>query len=69
MTVSTQSVDLAGIGPLEVSVNEYGSASGRPFLILHGGAGPQSVSSPGALGSTRVLMLPSLSSGRASLKR
>jgi pimeloyl-ACP methyl ester carboxylesterase len=34
-------VDLAGIGPVEVSVADYGS--GQPFLLLHGGAGPQSV--------------------------
>src|SRR3984957_11758841 len=34
-------VDVAGVGPVEVSVAEYGS--GQPFLLLHGGAGPQSV--------------------------
>ena len=41
MSTFTQTVDLAGIGPVEVSVAEYGS--GQPFLLLHGGAGPQSV--------------------------
>lgn len=30
-----------GVGPVELSVAEYGS--GQPFLLLHGGAGPQSV--------------------------
>ncbi len=40
MTAATHSVDLAGVGPAEVSVAEYGS--GQPFLLLHGGAGPQS---------------------------
>src|ERR1700722_12399259 len=34
-------VDVAGVGPVEVSVAEYGS--GQPFLLLHGGAGPQTV--------------------------
>jgi pimeloyl-ACP methyl ester carboxylesterase len=43
MTTTTYSVDLAGTGPVEVSVAEYGSATGQPFLLLHGGAGPQSV--------------------------
>ena len=34
-------VEVAGIGPVEVPVAEYGS--GQPFLLLHGGAGPASV--------------------------
>jgi pimeloyl-ACP methyl ester carboxylesterase len=38
-TVVTVTVD--GIGPVPVTVTERGS--GRPFLLLHGGAGPQSV--------------------------
>ncbi|MEZ0113906.1 pimeloyl-ACP methyl ester carboxylesterase [Catenulispora sp. EB89] len=41
MNAVTHTVDLAGIGPVEVTVAEYGS--GQPFLLLHGGAGPQSV--------------------------
>ena len=41
-TTTQYTVSLAGIGPIEVSVAEYGS--GQPFLLLHGGAGPQSVS-------------------------
>jgi pimeloyl-ACP methyl ester carboxylesterase len=42
MNTVIRTVDLAGIGPVEVSVADYGS--GQPFLLLHGGAGPQSVS-------------------------
>jgi len=40
-TTTQHTVSLEGIGPVEVSVTEYGS--GQPFLLLHGGAGPQSV--------------------------
>jgi len=42
MNTLTHTMQAAGIGPVEVSVAEYGS--GQPFLLLHGGAGPQSVS-------------------------
>jgi pimeloyl-ACP methyl ester carboxylesterase len=38
---STCRVALDGREPVEVTINRYGS--GRPFLLLHGGAGPQSV--------------------------
>ena len=41
MTTVTHSVDLPGTGPVEVQVAAYGS--GQPFLLLHGGAGPASV--------------------------
>ena len=41
MNTAIRTMDLAGIGPVEVSVADYGS--GQPFLLLHGGAGPQSV--------------------------
>src|SRR3984957_20117505 len=41
MNTAIRTVDLAGIGSVEVSVDDYGS--GQPFLLLHGGAGPQSV--------------------------
>src|SRR5580658_1633882 len=41
MNNATHDVEVAGVGPVEVSVAEYGS--GQPFLLLHGGAGPQSV--------------------------
>jgi pimeloyl-ACP methyl ester carboxylesterase len=41
-TTAIHTVPVHGIGPVEVPVTEYGS--GQPFLLLHGGAGPQSVS-------------------------
>jgi pimeloyl-ACP methyl ester carboxylesterase len=40
-TTTTYAVAVGGIGPVELSVAEFGS--GQPFLVLHGGAGPQSV--------------------------
>ena len=41
MITNTYSVHLDGVGPLDVTVSEYGS--GRPFLLLHGGGGPDTV--------------------------
>ena len=42
MATTTQyTVSLDGVGPVEVSVAGFGD--GQPFLLLHGGAGPQSV--------------------------
>jgi pimeloyl-ACP methyl ester carboxylesterase len=41
MTATTYTVPMAGIDPVEVTVTSYGA--GPPFLLLHGGAGPQSV--------------------------
>jgi pimeloyl-ACP methyl ester carboxylesterase len=41
-TTTRQSLTVDGVGPIEVSFTERGA--GRPFLMLHGGAGPQSVS-------------------------
>ena len=41
MNTAIHAVNLAGSGPVEVTVAYYGS--GQPFLLLHGGAGPQSV--------------------------
>jgi pimeloyl-ACP methyl ester carboxylesterase/mannose-6-phosphate isomerase-like protein (cupin superfamily) len=38
---TTLDVTADGIGPVPVTVTEHGA--GRPFLLLHGGAGPQSV--------------------------
>ena len=38
---TTKAINVAGIGPVELTVEEQGS--GRPYLVLHGGAGPQSV--------------------------
>jgi pimeloyl-ACP methyl ester carboxylesterase/quercetin dioxygenase-like cupin family protein len=40
-TTTTRTVPVAGIGPVPVTVTEGGH--GRPYLLLHGGAGPQSV--------------------------
>ena len=36
----TMTLPLAGAGPVDVSVDERGA--GQPFLLLHGGAGPES---------------------------
>ena len=41
MTTTTYTVPVTGLDPVEVTVTSYGS--GQPFLLLHGGAGPQSV--------------------------
>jgi pimeloyl-ACP methyl ester carboxylesterase len=41
MQMADTIVTVDGIGPVPVSVTEYGE--GQPFLLLHGGAGPQSV--------------------------
>ena len=46
-TSTTYTVPVAGIGPVPVTVTERGQ--GRPYLLLHGGAGPQSVDSFAAL--------------------
>jgi pimeloyl-ACP methyl ester carboxylesterase len=48
-TVLTVTVD--GAGPVPVTVTEHGD--GRPFLLLHGGAGPQSVDGFAELLGTR----------------
>jgi pimeloyl-ACP methyl ester carboxylesterase/quercetin dioxygenase-like cupin family protein len=48
-TVLTVTVD--GVGPVPVTVTEHGE--GRPFLLLHGGAGPQSVDGFADLLATR----------------
>ncbi len=53
----TCTVTADGIGPVPVTMTERGA--GRPFLLLHGGAGPQSVDSFAELlassGAARVL--------------
>ena len=41
-STTTHSVTVPGIGRAEVTVTERGE--GRPFLLLHGGGGPQTVS-------------------------
>ena len=40
-STATMTVNVDGIGPVPVTVTERGE--GRSFLVLHGGAGPQSV--------------------------
>ena len=40
MTFTTHHLDLDGVGAVDVSIGDRGR--GRPFLLLHGGAGPQS---------------------------
>jgi pimeloyl-ACP methyl ester carboxylesterase len=41
MTTTTHRVTVDGLEPVDIVVTTYGS--GRPLLLLHGGAGPQSV--------------------------
>jgi pimeloyl-ACP methyl ester carboxylesterase len=41
MTTTTQTVNLDGVGPVDVTVDEQGE--GRPFLLLHGGGDPTTV--------------------------
>jgi pimeloyl-ACP methyl ester carboxylesterase len=40
-TSSTKTLDVPGVGPVELTVEERGD--GQAYLVLHGGAGPQSV--------------------------
>lgn len=41
--ISTRALEVAGIGPVDLTFTDQGT--GRNFLLLHGGAGPVSVSS------------------------
>jgi pimeloyl-ACP methyl ester carboxylesterase len=53
----TYTVRAGRLGPVRVEVTEYGA--GRPFLLLHGGAGPQSVAGFGemlAAAGSRVIV-------------
>jgi pimeloyl-ACP methyl ester carboxylesterase len=62
-----KTLDVAGVGPVELTVDERGDGQrgdgqrgdGQPFLVLHGGAGPQSVAAFAELlaqkGGCRVL--------------
>jgi pimeloyl-ACP methyl ester carboxylesterase len=54
---TTKTINVADIGPVELTVEEQGE--GRSFLVLHGGAGPQSVAAFARLlaekGHNRVL--------------
>jgi len=38
---TTKTLNVASVGPVDLTVEERGD--GQPFLVLHGGAGPQSV--------------------------
>src|SRR6266851_6798677 len=40
-TTTTHTLNLVDIGPVEVTVDERGE--GRPFLLLHGGGGPDTM--------------------------
>jgi pimeloyl-ACP methyl ester carboxylesterase len=50
MTTTTQTVKIDGIGPVDVTIDERGE--GKPFLLLHGGGGPQTVAGLGELLAT-----------------
>ena len=58
MTTATHQVAVPGEEPVEVTVTDVGA--GQPFLLLHGGAGPQSVQPFGeqfaAVNGVRVLV-------------
>ncbi len=62
-TSTTYTVPVDGVGPVPVTVTERGQ--GRPYLLLHGGAGPQSVDSFAALlaGSADARVLTPLHPG------
>jgi pimeloyl-ACP methyl ester carboxylesterase len=47
MTTTTRSVRLDGVGPVDVTFTEHGE--GQPFLLLHGGGGPDTVARFGEL--------------------
>jgi len=51
MTTHTFDLTLAGAGPVDVTVDDRGE--GRPFLLLHGGGGPQTVAGFAELLATR----------------
>jgi pimeloyl-ACP methyl ester carboxylesterase len=57
MSAIEANLSTAGVGPVKVSVSDIGA--GRPYLLLHGGAGPLSVASFAQLlsneGNARVL--------------
>jgi pimeloyl-ACP methyl ester carboxylesterase len=46
-TTTTHTLTVAGVGPVDVTIDDRGE--GRPVLLLHGGGGPQSVAGFAAL--------------------
>src|SRR5258708_34081830 len=50
MTTTKQTVNLDGVGPVEITVDETGG--GQPFLLLHGGGGPDTGAGFGELLAT-----------------
>jgi pimeloyl-ACP methyl ester carboxylesterase len=50
MTTTTHTLSPVGVGPVDVTVDEHGE--GQPFLLLHGGGGPDTVASFGELLAT-----------------
>ncbi len=50
MSATTHTLTVAGIGPVDVTLDDRGE--GHPVLLLHGGAGPQSVAGFATLLST-----------------
>jgi len=47
MTITTHTVAVTGIGPVDVTLDDRGA--GSPYLLLHGGGGPQTVAGLAAL--------------------
>jgi pimeloyl-ACP methyl ester carboxylesterase len=47
VTTTTRTVSLDGVGPVDVTFTEHGE--GQPFLLLHGGGGPDTVGRFGEL--------------------
>jgi pimeloyl-ACP methyl ester carboxylesterase len=47
MTTTTHRLNLVDIGPVGLTVADHGA--GQPFLLLHGGGGPDTVASFGEL--------------------
>ena len=49
MTSTAHIVNLADVGPVDVTVGDNGNSNGQPFLLLHGGGGPDTVARFGEL--------------------
>jgi hypothetical protein len=64
---SLKALNAAGIGSVDLAVEERGE--GQPFLVLHGGAGPQSVAEFAELLAERTAIGSSRQRTRASAAR